>query len=234
MSGLQLLRLQIDRPALMRFAQGQGLLRYDDEGHGYALHAWLAAMFGQYAPRPFRLLEPRAELLGYSKVDAATLTESAQAFATPQAWATLVSGSLATKPMPTTWRPRQRMQIDVLACPVSRKDDSEKDIYLRTLDRLGDAAPPRAEVYIDWFRRQWANAVIFEHVELLGVVRRRLMRRGRTEGESRRPRGIERPQALFRAVVQVDDAAAFDRLLARGIGRHRAFGFGMMLLSPAP
>ena len=234
MNGLQLLRLQIDRPALMSFAQSQGLLRYDDEDHGYTLHAWLAAMFGRHAPRPFRLLEPRGELLGYSKVDAATLIESAQAFATPQAWVTLVPGSLITKPMPENWRPGQRLQIDVLVCPVSRKNGSEKDIYLRTLDRLGEAAPLRAEVYIDWFRRQWANAVTFERVELSGVARRRLMRRGRTEGEGRRPRGIERPQALFRAIVRLDDAAAFGRLLARGIGRHRAFGFGMVLLSPAP
>lgn len=234
MNGLQLLRLRINQPALMRFASDQDLLRHDDEGHGYALHAWLAAMFGPNAPRPFRLLEPRGELLGYSLVDAAMLAEHAQAFATPQAWAALVPGSLATKPMPVSWRPGQRLQVEVLACPVSRKDDDEKDVYLRALDRMGDAAPSRAEVYIDWFRRQWADAVDFEHAELSGLARRRLLRRGRAEGEGRRPRSIERPQASFRAVVRVNDAAAFGRLLARGIGRHRAFGYGMVLLSPAP
>lgn len=234
MNSLHLLCLEIKRPALVQFARGQGLLRHDDEGHGYTLHAWLAAMFGAYAPRPFRLLESRAELLGYTAADARTLTEHAQTFASPQAWSALVPESLGTKPMPLTWRPGQRLQVDVLACPVSRKDDSEKDVYLRALDRLGDAAPPRAEVYIDWFRRQWADAVTFEHVELSGLGRHRLLRRGRAEGEGRRPRSIERPQASFRAVVRVGDAAAFGRLLTRGIGRHRAFGFGMVLLSPVP
>jgi len=34
-------------------------------------------------------------------------------------------------------------------------------------------------------------------------------------------------------VLQVRDSAAFAALLARGIGRHRAFGFGMLLLKPA-
>ena len=33
--------------------------------------------------------------------------------------------------------------------------------------------------------------------------------------------------------LTVGDPDAFSRLLARGIGRHRAFGFGMLLLRPA-
>jgi CRISPR system Cascade subunit CasE len=38
---------------------------------------------------------------------------------------------------------------------------------------------------------------------------------------------------VFSGLLQVEDAAAFTALLARGIGRHRAFGFGMLLLKPA-
>lgn len=34
------------------------------------------------------------------------------------------------------------------------------------------------------------------------------------------------------ARIRIKDPASFDALLRRGIGRHRAFGFGMMLLSP--
>lgn len=233
MNSMHLLRLRVERPALIRFARDQNLLRDDDEGYGYTLHAWLAAMFGAYAPRPFRLLESRAELLGYTATDAATLVEHAQAFATPQAWAALVRGSLATKPMPATWRPGQRLRVEVVTCPVSRKDGNEKDVYLRALDRMGDAAPSRADIYLDWFRRQWVDAVTFEHAELTGLARRRLLRRGRAEGEGRRPRSIERPQVSFRAVVRVNDEVAFGQLIARGIGRHRAFGFGMVLLAPA-
>lgn len=234
MNSLHLVRLRLDRPPLMRFARDQGLLRDDDEGHGYVLHAWLAAMFGLHAPRPFRLLESNGELLGYTAADAATLTDHAQAFATPQAWSALVPGSLATKPMPIAWRTGQRLQLDVLACPISRKGGSEKDVYLRALDRLGDATPSRADVYLDWFSRQCAGAVTIEHAELYGLARRRLLRRGRPDGGLRRLHGIERPQALFRAVAQIQDVSAFGLLLARGIGRHRAFGFGMLLLSPAP
>jgi CRISPR system Cascade subunit CasE len=43
-----------------------------------------------------------------------------------------------------------------------------------------------------------------------------------------------RPDATFRGTLRVDDPARFAAAaLARGVGRHRAFGFGMLLLRPA-
>lgn len=234
MNDLHLMRLRLDPAALMLFAREQGLLEHVDDGFGYVLHAWLAAMFGQDAPKPFRYLEARSELLGYTRLPAVELAQRAQSFTSPLAWAALQRETLATKPMPDKWPPGRRLHIEVLACPVTRKEGSEKDIYLRALDLHGDQSPPRADVYVDWFKRQWGGTVHFEHAELAGVGRRQLLRRGRAEGGGRRLRAIERPQALFRAVVQVADGQAFGKLLARGIGRHRAFGFGMPLLSPAP
>jgi len=44
---------------------------------------------------------------------------------------------------------------------------------------------------------------------------------------------LERPQALLKGVLTVKESNTFNRLLARGIGRHRAFGYGMLLLKPA-
>jgi len=230
---LHLLRLQVDSAALMRFANDQRLLEHDDEGHGYVLHAWLAAMFGAQAPKPFRYFEGRQELLGYTRETGATLLEHSQAFASPLAHVALIPGSLATKPMPESWRAGQRLQAESLVCPISRKDGHEKDVYLRALDRLDGDAPSRAAVYTDWFRRQCAQVIDFEHLELVGLSRGRLLRRGRAE-RGRQVRSIDRPQALFRGVVTVADGQGFGELLARGIGRHRAFGFGMVLLAPAP
>jgi CRISPR system Cascade subunit CasE len=43
----------------------------------------------------------------------------------------------------------------------------------------------------------------------------------------------EGPDASFEGVLTVAEPGAFALLLARGIGRHRAFGFGMVLLRPA-
>lgn len=234
MSSLHLVRMELSPPQLMAFANQQGLLRLEDEGHGYVLHAWLAAMFGPHAPKPFHWDDRRQELLGYCGQPAQALIEHAQAFAQPQDWAVLLPSSLVSKPMPAVWRDGQRMQANVRVCPVTRRDDGEKDVFLRAVERLSDAVPPRAEVYAEWFRRQWGEAVHFERLELLGHSRMRLLRRGQASTQGGRvARSVERPQATFSAVLTLRDGEAFSRLLLRGIGRHRAFGFGMVLLSPA-
>ncbi len=41
------------------------------------------------------------------------------------------------------------------------------------------------------------------------------------------------PEAEFEGTLEVLDGTAFHAVLARGIGRHRAFGYGMLLVRPA-
>ena len=230
MTELHLLRIPVHAPRLLRFAAEHGITQ-EDETLGYTLHAWLSALFGPHAPKPFRHIERRGEVLAYTPLDAATLLAHAQAFASPQAWAALDADGVASKSMPAAWRAGQRLHLEVLTCPVSRKDGEEKDLYLRALDRLGDQAPPRAEVYRTWFSRQWAGAVKLEQVDVQGMrARAPLLRRARNSGNLLRV--VERPQALFGAEAVITDPGRFAALLARGIGRHRAFGFGMVLLSP--
>ena len=43
----------------------------------------------------------------------------------------------------------------------------------------------------------------------------------------------EGPDAVMRGNLTVTDSDSFVALLARGIGRHRAYGYGMLLLRPA-
>ena len=43
----------------------------------------------------------------------------------------------------------------------------------------------------------------------------------------------EGPDAVMRGILTITDAEAFFNLLTRGVGRHRAFGYGMLLLRPA-
>ena len=49
----------------------------------------------------------------------------------------------------------------------------------------------------------------------------------------RRPaQRVTGPDALFSGELTVHDPEGFAALIARGVGRHRAFGFGMLLLRP--
>ncbi|WP_018234382.1 type I-E CRISPR-associated protein Cas6/Cse3/CasE [Thioalkalivibrio thiocyanodenitrificans] len=230
MSMSHLVRLPLNPQALLRFAVSHGVTQ-GDEGFGYSLHLLLTTLFGEHAPKPFRFFERKGEVLGYSVVSHEQLLEHAQAFAPPEAWAALQADGVVSKPMPGRWTVGQRLQVEVLACPVERRGAEEKDAFLRALDRADDVAPKRGEVYQDWFLRRWEGALDFELIELRGMRARQSMQRRIHDG-TKRLATIERPSVLFVAQASISDPQRFSELLMRGIGRHRTFGFGMALVSP--
>lgn len=241
---LYMMQLRLNPQRLIQFAQDQGVNRAADEDLGYGVHAWLAALWGPLAPKPFRLLDPGTtwrkdqplQWLGYSTQDGAALREQAEMFAMPLALAVSNLADLTTvKQMPMTWEEGRRLGFEVLACPVSRRE-TEKDVFLRRVEIMGEMDPPldRATVYGEWLARQLAQAATLESVQLVGFRLVRLLRRSqRTVDQARRfGRSLILPQALLRGVLTVQDGAAFAATLARGVGRHRAFGYGMLLLRP--
>ena len=48
-----------------------------------------------------------------------------------------------------------------------------------------------------------------------------------------RQRHIEGPDAVMRGIFTITDPAKFAAMLKEGIGRHRSYGYGMLLLRPA-
>ena len=62
-----------------------------------------------------------------------------------------------------------------------------------------------------------------------------MFRRGRRDEETDEPRKSKlfpRPDVVFAGRLRVTEPAAFGAWLGRGVGRHCAFGFGMLLLRP--
>lgn len=235
--------LPLEAAALMRFARRQGHAGVGwsaaDEDFGYAAHAWLAATLGELAPPSFRMLETRTglRLLGYAEHDLDALTGHAREFALPEALAVCNWAAAAGKAMPTGWSQGRRLGFEVRACPISR-GERERDIYLVELERAkaeGRAPRPRTEIYAQWLmaqlEREGASKGAPDAINVIGFRRVRALRQSRA-GNGPRHRGVERPDALFSGELIVGEPQAFARLLARGIGRHRAFGFGMLLLRP--
>lgn len=234
--------LPLDAAALMRFAWRQGHAggrNPGDEDFGYATHAWLAAALGETAPRPFRLMETRVglRLLGYTGTSLDLLAQHARDFALPDALSVCDWSAAAGKEMPSTWVSGRRLGFEVHTCPIIR-GERERDAYLVEVDQAkteNREPASRAQVYADWLLRQLereeATQVAPETLNLVGFRRVLTLRQSRSgQGPSRL--GVERPDALFTGELEVRDPEAFSRLLARGIGRHRAFGFGMLLLRP--
>jgi CRISPR system Cascade subunit CasE len=241
---LALLRLSPDMDALLHEAARRGLLPPGGDP-GYALHAALAALFGAAAPRPFMLRETRqrTELLGYAAAPVDDLASLAAlppiGDAEPLARA-LCPASVELCAMPQTWRSGQRLAFTVRTRPVVRvrpqgRDGphDEHDAFAHQRRLAVDPPPRREDVYCDWLARAVAQngAARLESARLAGYRSLKVLRRPLADGV-RRPAVIEGPDATVAGILAVTDAVAFGQLLARGVGRHRAFGFGMLLLAP--
>ena len=95
----------------------------------------------------------------------------------------------------------------------------------------------RERVYGEWLARELqaggerekdgppAASLVDGSLHLESFRRARMHRRGGGR--------IERPDALLVGSLKVEDPGAFTALLARGLGRHRAFGFGMLRVGSA-
>jgi CRISPR system Cascade subunit CasE len=111
----------------------------------------------------------------------------------------------------------------------------ELDAYLLKRLTLGQQAPiDRELIYRQWFEDRLKDpsrcGARLTRVRVAGFSRRRMVRR--TQGSIRRAMTIERPEVHVDGELVIEDGEAFLRFLAHGVGRHRAFGFGAMIIVP--
>jgi CRISPR-associated protein Cas6/Cse3/CasE subtype I-E len=110
----------------------------------------------------------------------------------------------------------------------------EPDRTGTSFERAGREWVERQQVYSQWLSRQLTTNGAVEvdgEVRLDAFQREKLYRRGDRQTGSKPL--LERPAALLSGQLVVGDPSAFSALLARGVGRHRAFGFGMLRVRPA-
>ena len=231
--------------------------RWDDLG--YAVHQQLKGLFQDMAPQPFRTVGKKGRgltVLGYTSADAKHLRQVAEEFGQPATLEACRLDRLATKPMPESlFEPGRRLGFEVRICPVVRlgkdvkvsswpggdgtsgprtfREGAEIDAFLQHR-YLRDEDGDRETVYRSWFADRLAGRVELLNARLEGFRRVRVLRRGdRDENGHRSARVAERPDALLSGTFGITDGEAFRTLLSRGVGRHKAFGFGMLLLRPA-
>lgn len=242
MSSLHLVRLPVDLRALTTFAITQGVADDDD---GYAIHLALRRRFGAAAPQPFRLFAAGVaspHLLGYVS-DIPALLDAASLPPTDDAPAAVFPSIPAAKPMPAQWRVGARFDFDVRVRPVIRYGRSvrerrradgkhgaaERDAFLAAVERAEGQPVDRAAVYADWLARQLTGAADVKRCSLAAM--RRLTTRRSPHGRPGQKR-IEGYETVFTGTLCVADAARFGCMLRHGVGRHAAFGFGMLILAP--
>ena len=233
---LQLIRANIRVRDFHRW-MGDRLLRDAD----HAMHCLLNECFGDLAPKPFRLIVPRGAacgmLYGYGRAEADALRDAAGVYADPLQAKILSGHTINSKPMPTEWRAGKRLGFETRIRPIVRRSRNAEDqsgrewdaFQLKAMQYPKNEMPySREEVYREWLSDQFSRrgGARLESAKLRSFQRTRAVRKLRACHS-------EGPDAIMWGVLTITDADAFTALLAQGIGRHRAYGYGMLLLRPA-
>jgi len=119
----------------------------------------------------------------------------------------------------------------------THKDGEEVDACLAEALKRGvhpghiDAQDARS-VYTDWVARALArlDGLQWEQVRLTGYRQVQIRRKQHGRGTRKE---LHLPEVHAEGVAVVSDPVTCTQAIARGVGRHRAFGFGMLLLRPA-
>lgn len=241
---LHLVKIPLRPEKLMGIARSRALpLRDLDDG--YLCHCVMRELWQEGAPAPF-VLRGRGrtlEVWGYSASDARTLVEHVRAFGDPSLLAAITDlSAVASKEMPR-FEAGRRLGFLVKACPVVRLASAtnghvagaEVDAFLARCFVAGKDVPvSREQVYRDWIatkvNQPRTTGVTLDRVRVAAISRERLVRR--TQGNERKARRLERPDVRFEGELVVVDGGRFHEWLAHGVGRHRAFGFGALILVP--
>ncbi len=251
---VHLVHAPLDMRKFNRWAGNRGLVRNGSFDAGYAFHILLSAMFGKGVVQPFRLFasERRASaaLYGYADVDDAELRRTAETVAPPDCLDVLNPDSMRSKRMPSKFERGQRLGFDLRLRPVRRlrrdlpdaqlghslSKGAEVDAFrvevvrrfpsgwVESDEAAAKAGVTRQSVYAAWLSERFGDAVAVEQCRLVAVNRSRAVR-----GSSGAPEG---PDAILQGTLAVSNEETFSGMLRNGVGRHRAYGYGMLLLRP--
>jgi CRISPR system Cascade subunit CasE len=197
----------------------------------------------------------KAELLGAFARQCADRDAGFRAIAAKSA---LALETLEVKPMPANFRSGQRLGFELRLRPVTRSSmmlgakgelagrsgrDGRIEIdvayHAALAAREANSAAPKPDaesVYRDWLAtrlRAGGARLDATSARMMWRKRARIVRRDASRVLA--PHGAKGggPDIGFCGALTIEDPAAFATLLAQGVGRHRAFGFGMLLLRPA-
>lgn len=241
---LHLVKVPLRAEKLTVVARRRGLpVRDLDEG--YLVHMVMRELWQGKAPSPFvvRGGGRGLEAWGYSHSDAATLIDHAAAFGDPSLLEAVGElHAVASKSMPLFESGRQ-LGFALRACPVVRlagarnghRAGAEVDAFLARCFAAGkESVVSREDVYQEWLAKTMSRPAVtgvnVTRVSVVGLSRERLVRR--THDETRSTHRLERPDVRFEGEMVVEDGGRLLAYLGHGVGRHRAFGFGALMLTP--
>jgi CRISPR system Cascade subunit CasE len=197
---------------------------------GYVIKTILTEAFGGPVLRPWALRAQRqqhAVIVAYSSKPIDEIT-SRLGLALPSVRTCI--GEVFGYPVPELAK-EQRLRYTVRLCPTIRSTNrGETDAFLLAADMVSpDAGLTRDAIYREYLAERLAgvrlNTCRLEGFQLHAMVRKR-------EGGS----GLATrkfPDAVLSGELTLVEPSLFMEVLAKGVGRQRAFGYGMVMLQPA-
>ena len=220
---LNIVQADISIRNLMRWS---GERRHTDTDR--AMHCLLIETFGQDAPRPYRAIIPRrgrsGTLYGYTTKSTDDLLRMQAMYANPAQIRILPPDSFIDKEIPQEiWTEGRRIGFEIRVRPVRQLQNQEHDAYIRHLKKHPESLRTREEVYTDWLiqRLERGGATLEGGSARMSNYRRCQMYRQQSG-----------PDAVMHGNLTVTDPDAFEQMIKTGIGRHRTFGYGMLLPRP--
>jgi CRISPR system Cascade subunit CasE len=223
MSALHLTQIVLDARRTFDWAHREGFAQDQD----YTLHAATRRAFGALAPQPW-VVRPgsngKVVVLGYSNADRDDLHAVME---TADVHLRAAIHEVSAKAIPAI-PANTRLSIEVRVNPVARRRDRDGRVYEQDV-ALG--APDRAAVYQEWLAERLSGAAV---VHACSLTRFQLVRvhRHAEDRPVRRCPGWHTDATLI-GVLEVVDPDLFRDKVAKGIGRHKSFGFGALLLRAA-
>jgi len=229
---MHLIQLPLDiTKAVRHLAQFMGSRALEDDG--LVIKTALTEVLGGPIIRPWATHSRRGPVLtivGYGDQSADAVNER-RALALPSLQAAV--GEALSVEMPqldpgTSYRFSVRLVPTVRVTPNGTRRHGERDAYLVAADEVGpDGALTRDGVYRDYLARKLVGAKV-ETCRLDGF---RLVRSVRPKSDGQATKTM--PEASLSGVLRVSDAEALSQCLRSGVGRQRAYGYGMVRLQPA-
>ncbi len=203
------------------------------EDTGYALHSFTAFAFGTAAPRPFTFKRIDGDLivLGYSFLDSQGLRELCSLAARPDTSRLVAESEIEDKRLPDVWPEGMTLGFEIRATPVlrSRRNGAERDIFCAA--RETDPEADKESVYTSWLADRLGAAAEIKVARLADSRMIKVSRRTHRGKNDLVDKSL--PDATIRGNLTITDGELFGEMIRNGIGRHKSFGFGMLLLAPA-
>ena len=243
-----------------RMAFARWMRESDTDDPDAAAHRLLTESFGPaMSPRPYRIIEhrrdPEMPILGYTAADPDTLRRMVQACQDPLQAHTLDPDTIEGKEMPADWPAGLELAFELRARPITRtrsradlhrcqeparsilaagaaRHGAEYDVHrweIIKYQTLGIPAKPPEEIYALWLSRMLAKtgaaALLGDRVKMLGMKHHPARRR-------RGGHAVPGMDVVMGGRIIIQKPEMFRTMLTRGLGRHIAYGHGMLLLRP--